>query len=376
MIWIVAALMASLSAGLVMHRAARGAAAAGAPDPALEVYRRQLAEIDDLADRGLMGDDERRAARAETGRRLLTQADSAVAPTASHMRPAIVMLMAGAPALLAVILYAMIGQPALPDLPFKARLAAWRGDVQAWAAHPDSPPPDGLAAVLADDARAHPDDPRPLRGLAALDMALGDAPGATHALRRAAQLTPNDPAIWEMLSQAQIAQAQGKVDAQAEATLQKLLTLDPGNATARYDLARARILRGDVAGGLADWKSLYASLAADDPRRQALMIDIDAVTATGKPAPPVAAPAAPAAEASSGGAAQMIQGMVDGLAARLKANPDDPAGWVRLVRAYTVLGQTDKRDAALAEARRRYAGRPDVLSQLNDAMAPQTAPQR
>jgi cytochrome c-type biogenesis protein CcmH len=61
--------------------------------------------------------------------------------------------------------------------------------------------------------------------------------------------------------------------------------------------------------------------------------------------------------------------MVDGLAARLKANPDDPAGWVRLVRAYAVLGETDRRDAALAAARQRYAGKPDILAQLNAAQS-------
>ncbi len=66
----------------------------------------------------------------------------------------------------------------------------------------------------------------------------------------------------------------------------------------------------------------------------------------------------------------MIHQMVDGLAARLKANPDDPQGWVRLVRAYSVLGDTARRDAALAQARSRYAGRPDILSQLSAAMAP------
>ncbi|MGA0600068.1 c-type cytochrome biogenesis protein CcmI [Caulobacter sp. KR2-114] len=371
MIWIAAALMAALSAGLVMHRAARGARLAGAPDPAMDVYRRQLAEIDDLADRGLIADDERRAARAETGRRLLSQADAAVAPLQSRVRPAAVMLFAGAPALLAVVLYAVVGEPAMPDLPFKARLANWRGEVQRWAAHPDTDPPLGLAAVLADDARAHPEDPRPLRGLAALDEAVGDAPGAAHALRRLAQLTPNDPAVWEMLAKAQISQAQGKIDAQAEASVQKLLALDPGNANARYVLARARILRGDTTGGLADWKALYASLPANDPNRPGLAADIDAVQKTGKPAPPAAAPEPPAAQATAPGTAAMIQGMVDGLAARLKASPDDPAGWVRLVRAYSVLGQTEKRDAALAEARRRYGARPDVLSQLNDAAAPQ-----
>jgi cytochrome c-type biogenesis protein CcmH len=56
--------------------------------------------------------------------------------------------------------------------------------------------------------------------------------------------------------------------------------------------------------------------------------------------------------------------MVDGLAARLQANPDDPEGWVRLVRAYGVLGEGDRQASALAAARKRYAGRADVLTAL------------
>jgi cytochrome c-type biogenesis protein CcmH len=62
--------------------------------------------------------------------------------------------------------------------------------------------------------------------------------------------------------------------------------------------------------------------------------------------------------------------MVDGLAAKLKANPDDPQGWTQLVKAYTVLGETDRRDAALAQARQRFASRPDVLTALADAARP------
>jgi len=34
----------------------------------------------------------------------------------------------------------------------------------------------------------------------------------------------------------------------------------------------------------------------------------------------------------------MIRNMVDGLAAKLKANPNDPDGWVELMRARMVLG--------------------------------------
>ena len=59
--------------------------------------------------------------------------------------------------------------------------------------------------------------------------------------------------------------------------------------------------------------------------------------------------AAPPAVAGVGGAPD-INAMVSGLAARLKANPNDPQGWLRLIRAYSVLGETDKAKAALATA--------------------------
>jgi cytochrome c-type biogenesis protein CcmH len=61
--------------------------------------------------------------------------------------------------------------------------------------------------------------------------------------------------------------------------------------------------------------------------------------------------------------------MVEGLAARLAAEPDDPEGWVRLVRSYAVLGDAARRDAALAQARARYADNPQILTQLAQAAA-------
>ncbi len=47
----------------------------------------------------------------------------------------------------------------------------------------------------------------------------------------------------------------------------------------------------------------------------------------------------------------MIRGMVDRLATRLKQNGDDVEGWLRLVRAYMVLGERDKAKSALTDAR-------------------------
>ena len=74
--WIAAAAL-SAAAGWLMLRGARAASVrAVGEDPSLAVHRRQLAEIDDLAARGLLPESELRTARAEAGRRLLAVADA------------------------------------------------------------------------------------------------------------------------------------------------------------------------------------------------------------------------------------------------------------------------------------------------------------
>ena len=72
----------------------------------------------------------------------------------------------------------------------------------------------------------------------------------------------------------------------------------------------------------------------------------------------------PPAESSSGFAAQVqpqhsndnVQAMVDRLAERLSKSGSDPDGWIMLVRSYSSLGQKDKMDAAIANARAALAG--------------------
>src|SRR5688572_15085455 len=67
--WIGAILLTALAAYPVVHLATRPRAIA--PDPARAVYRRQIAELDQLAERGLLADSEMKSAHAEAARRLL-----------------------------------------------------------------------------------------------------------------------------------------------------------------------------------------------------------------------------------------------------------------------------------------------------------------
>jgi len=65
----------------------------------------------------------------------------------------------------------------------------------------------------------------------------------------------------------------------------------------------------------------------------------------------------------------MIEGMVAGLAERLKAEPDDLDGWVMLVRSFAVLGRRDDAAEAYGVARAHFAGEPAALAALDRTAA-------
>lgn len=365
--WIAAAGLSAATAGLVL----RGAARARPVDDAqarLEPHRRRLAEVERLALDGLLAETELKAARAEAGRGLLAAADQAEtwSQDGAGARKAVVIAV-GAACAAAVGLYVAAGKPEMADQPYAKRVAAWK------AADPSTLEPAQIAAVLEGVAAERPTDPEPLAFLAKARAAAGDLPGAEAALRKAVRLAPKRGDLWSLLGETFVMEAAqrgngGQVGADAKLAFAEALKVAPNDLRARYYLGRGRIADGDVAGGLSDWRALVASLPANDPGRTALGREIAQVEAQGRlPSDQPAAAANPQVQG-------MIAGMVEGLAARLAQSPDDADGWVRLVRAYAVLGETAKRDAALASATARFKDQPKVLSALRQAA--DTPPQK
>ena len=355
--WIAAALLSALTASLVLLRAAR---AAGGPmmaeDPSLGVYRRQLTEIDDLAERGLLPGGEVKLARAEAARRLLGAAErqpAAPAAPARDYRRWVFAAAALAP-LAAIGLYLAVGSPGAADQPYGRRLAAWR------KADPASLDPPRMAAVVGAIAAEHPGKVTPLYYLAQAQLAAGQPYQAEHSLRQALALAPNRADLWTALGELLSAEAQGEPSAASAAAFERAQALDPKAPAPRYNLAIARIQNGDLAGGLAALRALAAEIDPADPARKDLEAQIAQIARSG------AAP--PAAPAAAGGDQQaFIHAMVDRLAARLAAQPDDPAGWGRLIRAYGVLGDAARKSAAEARAEALFKSRPDALAAVRAA---------
>ena len=64
--------------------------------------------------------------------------------------------------------------------------------------------------------------------------------------------------------------------------------------------------------------------------------------------------------------ADMVRRMVTRLSDRLHADGGDVEGWLRLVRAYVVLGDRDKARGAASDARRALADHPDEIKRIDD----------
>jgi cytochrome c-type biogenesis protein CcmH len=357
--WLIVAVLATLAGLAVSWRAASADRSAQTPHepPAVAVYRRQIAELDDLAAQGLIGEDEIAATRAEASRRLLSAAETAqdVEQAGSTLSRRWIVAVTALAGLLTIGVYLFIGRPSAPDQPYQARLAKWA------ATDPSRLGPDQMAAVLKPLIREHPDDPKGYYMLGQAQMAAGQTGEASRAFAQAARLAPKTPELHIAYGEALISLNAGKIPPEALAAFRQALTIDPNNGAARYYLARAKIADGDVQGGLADWRRLVDSLPKDDAHRAVVTAQIAEVERTGGLA---TQESVAAAESSAQTQGQFIQQMVSRLAARLAANPDDPEGWARLVRAYGVLKDETAQGEALTRARKLFANRPDALAAI------------
>lgn len=259
--WIMTALMAALAGLLVLAGARRGADAGEVVTPA--VASAELSELDRLKARRLLDEAGWAAARAEAGRRILS-ARRDTAPVAAGPRDrfwvlgGVVATVAGA-----LGLYMLVAAPGLPDQSYERR-------VDDWATRLDTLQPPQIAAVVAREVEANPDDYQALTMLGLARTGAGDPIGAVSAFRRAAALQPGDAGAWVRLGQSLVRVNGGTVSGDAEAAFRRALEIDPGQGSARYFLGDAALARGDAATAGEMWAPLIAAMDPGDPDRAQL----------------------------------------------------------------------------------------------------------
>lgn len=388
-LWIILTLMVAIVAAvLTIPLVRRHEARADARTATLAVLRDQLADVDVQLAAGAIPPADAEGLRLEIKRRMLAAGhipEEARAALASRTLSGMAIGLAALVALAGGALYATMGKPGLAGT--SVPLAAATGPAPAdGAATEGAGEIAALVAGLEKKVAANADDPEGWRMLGWSYFQMQRFDDSARAYGKAVALKPDGAGFQSAYGEALVQAANGTVTPAAAEAFAKARAQDGADARARYFLGVKKQQDGDAAGALDDWIALLGESATDAPWVPQLRsvieqtardarIDVSTRLAALRPpasggasvaAPPMPGPAdtaasapagvmpGPSAEQVAGAAAMtagdrqaMIRGMVDGLAKKLQANPRDEAGWLRLMRARSVLGD----DAAAATAR-------------------------
>jgi cytochrome c-type biogenesis protein CcmH len=224
---------------------------------------------------------------------------------------------------------------------------------------------------------------------------------AATAMKRATALDPDNAEYFSMLGEALVMASKtgGGMPPDAAAAFDRALQLDPKDARARYFHAVGLDLAGKHREAIDAWFALLKDSPADAPWAQDVRdviqtvgqkngIDVAQRLASVSPAPPANGFATDGGKIASAGipgpsreqiqaASQlpkgqqdaMVQGMVDGLAAKLKANPNNAPGWIMLMRSRMQLGQQAQAAEALQGGLAAFRNDGATSRQLREAAA-------
>lgn len=336
--WIlVAILTAAVAVFLLMPLWTRRDDVAAGDGYDAEVYRDQLAELTRDVAAGIISEPDAQAARTEVSRRLLKASEDVSRKVRNSgrgwNRVAQALVLICLPAI-GLCLYLTTGSPGVPAAPLAARLAEPAGtDINIMIARVES------------HLAQKPDDGKGWAVLAPIYMRNNRVEDAARAYANAGRLLGETPEQLGGFAEATIALNDGIVTEDAVQALQKALAMDRNDPRARYFLALALKQGGESAKARVAFDTILASSPADAPwvplvREQLAGLESGptvgaAASKTGPDLQDVAA----AQSLSTTERSDMIAGMVDGLDAKLRAQPDDIEGWLRLVRSRLVLNQ-------------------------------------
>ena len=351
----------------------------------LSIYKDQLEEIGRDQERGLLNADQVEAAKLEVQRRILSLSDleSSATPSSPKSRMALMIFIAVLVPAGAVLMYGNLGSPTTPDFPFATR----------------EPPATNARALTGASAKQLLErlkarlerQPNSIQGwllLARSSMSLEQYDQAVAAYRKAFAYGENNPDIAVDFAEALAASSGAVVTDEARKIFLDAVARDPMNAKARYYLGLAHAQQGNTKEALQAWVDLEAISPPDVPWHKMIKeqvaravqelgieasslkpsADIQALIKTKAmpqgalqqtaPSPaktqmrgPTASDVEAAGQMSAEDRAAFIRSMVQRLADRLKENPNDRNGWLRLARAYDVLGEKEKAREARAKAK-------------------------
>ncbi len=396
MLWIILTLMVALAAvGLAIPLVRRHDAGRAPRNDTVQVLKAQIGEIDAQAAAGALPAGEAEALKADVKRRVLAEgreSEASVRPLSERALLGLALGLVAVVVLAATGLYLKMGRPDVSSVKPGAGAPA---AAAAASADPNHPQGDvgSMISMLEARMKEAPGNAEGWRMLGWSYLQTNRNADAAMAYGKAAALDPHNAEYLSAQGEATVlAATDGKVSPEAETIFRKAVSVDPADPRARYYLAIAKDQRGQHDAAMADWIGMIKTAPPDAPwvpevrafvekvakeRGESLAGRLPPAPVAAAPAPAMAAAALPrgptqdqvaaAGQMTDAGRQQMINGMVGQLAARLKANPRDRAGWEQLMRSRMVLGQTREAAAAYREASKVFAGSPQDQTALRQS---------
>ena len=320
----------------------------------LAIYRDQFSEIDRDLKSGLLPKAEAEAQRTEVGRRLLAASrEVAVEPKAEPSRQ-ILIAMICAVVFLAVPVYLKLGQPKMLDVPRVERLANAEKSNDLLA----------MSAKVEDHLAQKPKDLSGWQILIPSYVNLERYDDAANATARVMELSGPTAELYANFAEFLTLSNKGLMSAQAVFAINEALKLDANLPKARYYHALGLGQDGKVAQALAEFNAMLSTAAPDAPWRPMVKEEISRLEARGV-APKIGDEQINSASSMAPeDRMAMIRGMVNGLDEKLKVDANDLEGWLRLIRARTVLNESEKAKAALATATNTFKNDANAMAQL------------
>ena len=270
---------------------------------------------------------------------------------------------------MAAAFYLRQGSPQLPGAPLAGRL--------------DAPLENRSIESMVAQVEAHleknPNDGQGWQVVAPVYMRMGRFNDAVRARAQTVRLLGASADREADLGEAQVAAANGVVTADAKATFERALKADAGNLKAQYFTGLAAEQDGRTAEAARIWRVMLEQAPPNAPFRTLIQQSLARVepksvepktAAAIEPKAPQPGPTqedmAAAQQMTPDQRQDMIRGMVDRLAERLKTDSSDFEGWLRLVRAYAVMGDRDKARDAFLTARNTIGDDAEKRKRLDD----------
>lgn len=356
-LWIIFAVMTAAAVFAVLWPLGRAPRAVAGGSDRL-VYQDQLREIDRDRSDGMIGEAEAESARIEISRRLLAAAaepsPASAAPQRRYRRAAALAAIVVIPAV-GLGFYLALGSPEVPG--------------QSAFARSDQSQNGQSVANLVGQVEQHlahdPNDGAGWEVIAPVYLRMGRFDDAVAARRKAIALNGDTPGRQGDLGEALVAAANGVVTDEAKQAFVRAAA-DPKEAKARYFLGLADEQDGHPDVAAAKWRAMLEGAPPNAQWTDFVRAALARVTgaSSGAANGPGADEVAAADNMAPAQRTEMIRGMVQRLADRLHGDGSDVEGWLRLVRAYTVLGDRDKAKAAAADAKQALSSNPDAVKQI------------